>query len=140
MAGNLSKNGVSFVLEWETKNGREPKDVSQNRNFIGFDIMSIDNNGKNHRTIEVKSTEVKADKSFGIPDAFETEFTRRLKFVATHLYVVVFEKKSDTVSSLHVIPKEEIDKYSKKHIIVQHIKFASELQTRLNNDEFKQPA
>jgi len=129
----LDRRGIDYVLDYERKMGREPLDVSQKRNFVGFDIISVDRDKKDHRTIEVKSTA-----SVGIPDAFETEFTRGLRFVATHLYVVAFKKDEVTVESLHIIPKEEIDKYSDSHKMVQHIKFASTLKTRLKNGEFKQ--
>jgi len=134
MARALDRKGIAYALDYEKRMGREPLDVSQKRNFVGFDIISVDRHGKDHRTIEVKSTT-----SEGIPDAFETEFTRELRFVATHLYVVMFRKDEKTVESLHIIPKEEIDKYSANHRMVQHIKFASALKTRLKNGKFKQP-
>ena len=131
MARVLDRRGIAYVLEYEKKSGREPLDVSKKRNFVGFDIISVDRHGNDHRTIEVKSTT-----SEGIPDAFETEFTRGLRFVATHLYVVGFGKD---VIGLHVIPKEEIDKFSDRHRMVQHIKFASALKTKLRKGDFKQP-
>jgi hypothetical protein len=130
----LDRIGIDYALDYERKMGREPLDVSQKRNFVGFDIISVDRDKKDHRTIEVKSTT-----GVGIPDAFETEFTRGLRFVATHLCVVAFKKDEETVENLHIIPKEEIDKYSDSHKMVQHIKFASTLKTRLKNGEFKQP-
>jgi len=134
MARVLDRRGIAYVLEYEKKGGREPLDVSQKRNFVGFDVISVDRHGNDHRTIEVKSTT-----SEGIPDAFETEFTRGLRFVATHLYVVAFGKDAKDVVSLHVIPKEEIDKFSGRHRMVQHIKFASALKTKLRKGDFKQP-
>lgn len=134
MVRALERGGIEYALSFEKNQGREPVDVSRKRNFVGFDIISVDRQGSDHRTIEVKSTA-----SEGIPDAFETEFTRGRRFVATHLYVVTFAKDEKTVESLHVIPKEEIDKYSDSHMMVQHIKFASALKTRLKNGEFKQP-
>jgi hypothetical protein len=134
MTRALDRRGITYVLDYEKRTGREPLDVSQKRNFVGFDIISVDRHGKDHRTIEVKSTTGE-----GIPDAFETEFTRGLRFVATHLYVVTFKKDEQTVDSLHIVPKEEIDKLSDSHRMVQHIKFASALKTRLRNGEFKQP-
>jgi len=103
----LDRKGIVCVLDHEKRMGREPVDVSQKRNFVGFDIVSVDRHGTDHRTIEVKSTTGE-----GIPDAFETEFTRGLRFVATRLYVVAFKKDEVTAESLHIIPKEEIDKYS----------------------------
>jgi len=134
MVRALDRKGITYVLEYEKRMSREPLDVSQKRNFVGFDIISVDRHGKDHRTIEVKSTTGE-----GIPDAFETEFTRGLRFVATHLYVVRFRKDEQTVDSLHIVSKEEIDKLSLSHRMVQHIKFASALKTRLRNGEFKQP-
>lgn len=85
--------------------------------------MSIDTDGEDHRTIEVKGT----SKKRRIPDAFETEFTRKLKFVATHLYLVRFDDEGKR-GKIHILPKKEIDKYSDQHREVSHIKFSNELQ------------
>lgn len=134
MPNRLDEMGVSFVLDYEKKEGRSPTDVSKKRKFVGFDIMSVSPKEEDHRTIEVKTT-----KGIGIPDAFGNEFTRELRFVATHLYVVCIAKEGETVNSLHIIPKKEIDKYNKNHKISQHIRFASQLTTRLKNGDFNQP-
>lgn len=123
---SISKKAVKLVLEYEESEGRNPVDVSSGQH-IGYDILSVDSDGEDHRTIEVKG-----GSSGGIPDAFETEFTRKLKFVATHLYFVLFgdeEKKG----KIHIIPKKEIDKYSDQHREVSHIKFASGLQNSIDD-------
>lgn len=134
---SLSEDGVSYALRYEERNGREPRDVSRGRKFPGIDIISFDGEG------DFRSIEVKATKGSGIPDAFETEFTRQLKFVATHLYVVRF-KRGGGFDSLHVVPKKVIDQYSTPdkhgtaHRIVQHIKFASGLMNRIARGEFQE--
>jgi hypothetical protein len=66
-----ARAGIKYVMHYERKHGRNPTDVSKNKSFTGFDIISIDKDDSNHRTIEVKATA-----KGGIPDAFETEFTR----------------------------------------------------------------
>jgi len=126
---NLARIGIEFVMEFEKKQGREPLDVSRQRRFVGFDVISVDKHGTDHRTIEVKTTEHR-----GIPDAFENEFTRQLRFVATHLYVVYV--KGET-KRLHIIRKKEIDKFADKHISTQHIRFASALMTKMKKGEFE---
>jgi len=134
---SLAQDGISCVKDYETRNGRNPVDVSKGRKFPGIDIISIDISKDDHRTIEVKAT-----KGEGIPDAFETEFTPGLKFVATHLYVVRFEEDGK-FDSLHIVPKDVIDEYSTSdrygtaHRIVRHIKFASGLQTKIKNGCFR---
>lgn len=130
---SMAQRGIQHVLEHERLNGRDPVDVSQRKGkkaFIGFDIISVDREGDDHRTIEVKSAKS------NIPDAHENEFTRTLTFVSTHLYLVQFMDDEKTVRSLHVIPKHVIDLYSQKHRLVRHIVFASALKTRLKGGEF----
>ena len=98
----------------------------------GYDILVTKRGGKKI-TIEVKGTE-KETKKISIPDAFETEFKIKpesIKFVADFLYVVTFLKKKKMI---YKIPKCVIDKYSSKHRIVKHVKFASALKTELNKD------
>ena len=101
----MADEGISYVMQYEKRCGREPVDVSRGRKFPGLDVMSIDNIDGHHGSIEVKATN-----GGGIPDAFETEFTRGLRFVATHLYVVNFKDRKP--SSLHIVPKNVIDQYS----------------------------
>ncbi len=123
------------MKKYEEDEGRRPLDVSQQRKYIGFDVMSVDPrpDGTDHRTIEVKSTRGK-----GIPDAFDTEFTRGLKFVATHLYLVRFAKRGNEPISLRIVPKAEIDKFSDEHRLGYRITFAQRLQRKVEGTEFKE--
>jgi len=66
---NLKKEG------WTVKARKEGK-------WIGFDLLAM--KGDEIRFIEVKGTA----KPFAIPDMAETEFTRNLTLIATHLYIV----------------------------------------------------
>jgi hypothetical protein len=132
MPNTLEQNGISKVIEYETKMKRNPQNVSRDREFGGFDILSEVDDGKPLK-IEVKSTFGK-----GIPDAYESEFTENLRFVATHLYVVCFEKETKKFKALHIISRKEVNKYQKKHKVVQRVRFASALQTKLNHGEFKE--
>ncbi|KXA99877.1 hypothetical protein AKJ41_04720 [candidate division MSBL1 archaeon SCGC-AAA259O05] len=77
----ISRRGINYVIKYEKEKGREPIDVSKSDSHIGFDVISTGE--KEARTIEVKATESET----GIPDAFSTEFTRDMKFVASHLYI-----------------------------------------------------
>jgi hypothetical protein len=133
MPNMLEQNGILHVIEYETKMKRNPRNVSRDRKFVGYDILSKSSDGKALK-IEVKSTFGK-----GIPDAYESEFSKDLRFVATHLYVVCFDKKTEDFKALHIIPKKEVNKYQKKHKVVQRVRFASALQTKLNHGEFKEP-
>ncbi len=115
----------------------DPVDVSQRRGkkaFIGFDIISIDRAGNDHRTIEVKASRS------NIPDAHENEFTRTLTFVPTHLYLVQFEEDEKTVRGLHIIPKHVVDQYSDRHKLVRRIVYANSLKTWVKGGEFQVPA
>lgn len=59
------------------------------------------------------------------------------------MYLVKF-KGNGEFDSLHVVPKSAIDEYSASerhriaHRITQHVKFASGLQTRVKNGEFRE--
>jgi hypothetical protein len=59
--------------------------------------------GNELRFIEVKGTE----KGFSIPDMIETEFTRNLTLIATHLYIVGNIKEKPI---LYIIPREAFKK------------------------------
>jgi len=84
-------------MDYEKKQGRHVMDVQSNGKFRGFDVFSFSKDKKDIRTIEVKGTA-----GSGIPDCFETEFTRSKKLIATHMYVVCFQNiKKPT---LYVIP------------------------------------
>jgi hypothetical protein len=98
----ISSRAVQFVIDYEIHQGREVVDVQTNKGFKGFDLFSFSKDKSDIRTIEVKGTA----KKNGIPDFFETEFTREKKLIATHLYVVYFETPQKP--RLHIIPASEI--------------------------------
>ncbi len=131
---SLADQGVGYVIKFEKRRGREAVDVSHNRRFVGYDVISVEPQGSDHRTIEVKASKQPLP---DIPDAFETQFTRTMRFVPTHLYVVMFGKDGRTVQSLHVIPKEEIDDHALEHRQVMGIKFASALKKKLREGKFR---
>jgi hypothetical protein len=124
----LQDKGIKTVMDYERKQKRKPVNVSTKNEFVGFDVISISHDGK-HRTIEVKTTQ--REKS--IPDGFENEFTRSLKLVATHLYVVYFDKANK--SHLYIVPKKEVDKC--KHREHRTIRFNSTLQNQIKKFEQK---
>lgn len=98
---SISRRAVSFVINYEQGNGRECVDVQSKGQFKGFDLFSFLPNKEDIRTIEVKGTQ-----SNGIPDMFETEVTRNKKLIATHLYVVKFDKNKNPIN-LFIIPAKE---------------------------------
>jgi hypothetical protein len=87
MSNTLEEKGISYVLEYETKKGREPLDLSRKREVGGFDILS---KGSDNKPLKI---EVKSSFGKGIPYTYESEFTSDQRFVATHLCVVCFDKK-----------------------------------------------
>jgi hypothetical protein len=97
---SVAKKAVSLVLKYEITRGWNPKDVSGNRTFIGYDIVSLGPGGET-RLIEVKGTRNK----HGIPDMTETEFTRNLTLIATHLYIV---GNINSEPLLYIIPRKEL--------------------------------
>ncbi len=96
----ISRKAVKIVMRYEIKNGRKPIDTQTNAKFKGFDVLSFSKDKKDIRTIEVKGTAVK---NWGIPDLFENELTRSGKLVATHLYLVKFNKNKN-FEKLFIIP------------------------------------
>ncbi len=97
---SVAKKAVSQVLKYEITRGWNPKDVSGNRTFIGYDIVSLGPEGET-RLIEVKGTR----KKHGIPDMTETEFTRNLTMIATHLYIV---GNINSEPLLYIIPRKDL--------------------------------
>ena len=95
---SISRKAVRFVVKYEKKQGREALDMQTDPKFKGFDILSFSEDKKDIRAIEVKGTQTK-----GIPDMFETEVTRNKKLIATHLYVVRFDKNKN-VERFFIIP------------------------------------
>ena len=39
----LDRRGITCVLDLEKRMGREPLDVSQKSDFVGFDIINVEN-------------------------------------------------------------------------------------------------
>jgi len=118
---SISDKAVKFVINYEVKQSRKAVEVSTNANFKGFDLISI-GKGNDIKTIEIKGTTGK-----GIPDAFETEFTRNKRLIATHLYVVYFE--NDKPKKLYIIPNSVIKPEHLKEVI--HYKFSSTFKTKI---------
>ncbi|MDP2709428.1 MAG: hypothetical protein Q8O93_05320 [bacterium] len=120
---SLSRTAVRFVADYEMKNDRQIIDVQSNKNFKGFDLISISKDSKDIKTIEIKGT----TRDRGIPDAFETEFSRNKKLIATHLYVVYFEQ--DNPKKLYIVPNSAIQPEHLKETV--HYKFSSTFKTKI---------
>jgi hypothetical protein len=105
---NLKKEG------WTVKKRKEGK-------WIGFDLLAM--KGDDLRFIEVKGTA----KPFAIPDMAETEFTRNLTLIATHLYVVGNVRENP---KLYIIPRRCFKKgyFSIKRTVHFKRKFNDEIQ------------
>jgi hypothetical protein len=101
---NIARRAVKIVMEYETKNNREPVDMQTNSKFKGFDVLSFSKDKKDIRAIEVKGTAVEG---WGIPDLYENELTRSGKLVATHLYLVKFKPNTKEFEKLFIIPASE---------------------------------
>jgi len=115
---------VDYVKDHMTREGwtvKTSKDVSGKQRWIGYDLLAM--RGNEFRFIEVKGTE----KKFSIPDMIETEFTRNLTLIATHLYVVGNLKK-DKKPVLYIIPRVALKKehFRVKRIIHFRKKFSEE--------------
>lgn len=119
---SVENRAIEFVLEYEKSKSREPEDVSRGRLFHGFDIISRNNTGEIVRLIEVKGS----TKKQSIPDAYETEFSRDLKLIATHLYLVGSIEKEPI---LYIIPREKIKKEHLKPKL--GFRFSSTFQTKI---------
>ena len=119
---SLSRKAVRFAIDFEEKNGRMVVDVQSDRKFRGFDIFSFSKDKKDIRTIEVKGTAGK-----GIPDCFETEFTRDKRLIATHMYVVSYENEEKP--KLFAIPASAFKPEHLKTTI--HYKISSPFVTRI---------
>jgi hypothetical protein len=120
---SIDERAVKFVLEFEKKRGWKPTDVSRKRSSIGYDILSTHAN--EIRAIEVKGTR----KEYAIPDAAETEFTRNLTLVATHLYIIGNMDNPNAKPVLYIIPRKDI---KREHLTIkQTIHFRSTFQKQL---------
>jgi len=119
---SVARKAVRFVLEYEKKNGRNVVDVQSDKKFRGFDVFSFSKDKKDIRTIEVKGTE-----RSGIPDCFETEFTRDKRLIATHMYVVNYVNPDEPV--LYVIPASA---FKSEHLRTNiHYKISSPFITKI---------
>lgn len=129
---SIADHGINVVEKYLKKEykGAEIENVAHRRDSKkpkGCDLV-VSHKGKTIK-IEVKATR----KEFSIPDAFETEF-KKGKFVADYLYLVT---QVDAKPKIYKIEKRLIDKHSKKHREVTHMKFASALKTELKNNPKK---
>lgn len=120
---NVSKKAIFFVERYERKQGREVINVQHNQAFKGFDLISISKNKKDIRTIEVKGT----IKEKGIPDCFETEFTRNKKLIATHMYVVSYINLEKPI--LYIIPASVFKPEHLKETL--HYRISSNFKTKI---------
>ncbi len=120
---SVSRKAVRFVLDYETQQGRTVVDVQSDKQFRGFDVFSFSKDKKDIRTIEVKGTERKN----GIPDCFETEFTKEKRLIATHMYVVNFSNPNKTV--LYAIPAAA---FKPEYLrTTMHYKISSSFKTKI---------
>jgi hypothetical protein len=127
---SISRKAVKFVIGYERKNDRDAIDMQTNSSFKGFDVLSFSKDKKDIRSIEVKGTQI----DNGIPDLFETELTRNKKLIATHLYVVKFNKKKDVIS-LFIVPADKIkSEYFKE---TRHYRICSTFKTK-ELDKYKE--
>jgi len=120
---SIAEKAVKLVLDYEKKRGWNPIDVSRNRSIIGYDVFST--HGNEIRTIEVKGTR----KESAIPDATDTEFTRNLTLIATHLYIVGNLEKPNENPILYIIPRKDV---KRKYLTIKRtIHFSSTFQKQL---------
>lgn len=118
---STEQKAINFVMDFEKAEGRVPEDVSHERLFRGFDIISR-KEGKPQRLIEVKGS---AKKGF-VPDGYESEFGRSLKPVFSHLYLVGNINKKPI---LYIIPRAKI---KPEHLTEKlTFRFSSEFHTKV---------
>lgn len=122
---SISRKAVTYVINYEKKRGNEVVDMQTNSAFKGFDVLSFSKNKDEIRAIEVKGTESEG----GIPDLFETEVTRTGKLIATHIYLVQFNKEKN-VQKLFIIPATNFkpEDFSE----TRHYRIRSNFYTRTN--------
>lgn len=117
---STSRKAVELILKYERDRGFKPLDVSRNRTFIGYDIISRGPDDE-VRLIEVKGT----SHEWGIPDMVDTEFTPRLTLLATHLYVVGNITKTP---KLYIVPRKDLKPEYLEKKITYHVKRAFQNQ------------
>ena len=116
----IEEIAVDFIKDYLTREGWTVKTKKEAKGkWIGYDLFAM--KGNELRFIEVKGTE----KDFSIPDMIETEFTRNLTLIATHLYIVGNIKEKPI---LYIIPREAFKKehFSTKQILHFKKKFDKE--------------
>ncbi|HIE13869.1 TPA: DUF3883 domain-containing protein [Candidatus Bathyarchaeota archaeon] len=104
----IEKIGMEIAIEYERKNGREPKDVSKEK--LGFDIRS---KGKD----EIRYIEVKARKDYGSVTLTQNEWFKAKRFKEQYwLYVVV---NATTKPELYIInnPYENLEAFEKVEVV-----------------------
>jgi Holliday junction resolvase-like predicted endonuclease len=103
----------------------------EGKKWIGYDLMAM--RKKEFQFVEVKGTE----KEFAIPDMVETEFTRKLTMIATHLYVVGNLNSSKKKPILYVIPRDAFsrDNFAAKRIVHFKRKYNGEFAAKYRSAE-----
>ena len=98
------KLAMDFVLDFEKKQGRHPKDVSTDKTVTGCDIIS------DGRYIEVKGVG-ESWKTYTWQGIHKTEYDRFRSDTANFfLYIVKFvDKNSTEVESIYIIPGTELE-------------------------------
>ncbi len=99
-----AKKAIEFVLDYEKKRGRNPEDVSINREHVGYDIKS------DNRKIEVKGIG-ESWASYNWQALYKTE-RECLKQNPSdfYLYIVKFvDKKADIIEGFYIIPGTDLE-------------------------------
>lgn len=101
------------------------------KKWIGYDLVAM--RKKEFQFVEVKGTK----KEFAIPDMVETEFTRKLTMIATHLYVVGNLNSPKKKPILYVIPREAFKRnnFATKRIVHFKRKFDKEFTEKYKKTE-----
>ena len=123
---STSYKAIEYVKNYERKEGREVKDVQNDRKYNGLDLIS--KNGA-VRKIEVKGT----TKEKFFPGFLGTEFTNNKKLKATHLYVVHIKNNK---YALYIIPRSKIKTKWVKKVPTYRIT-SSEAKKELLSEKYK---
>lgn len=101
------------------------------KKWIGYDLVAM--RRKEFQFVEVKGTK----KEFAIPDMVETEFTRKLTMIATHLYVVGNLNNPKKKPILFVIPREAFKRnnFATKRMVHFKKKFDDEFAEKYRRAE-----
>jgi len=108
-----AKKAIEFVLDYEIKQGRNPEDVSTNKEHSGYDVKSDD------RMIEVKGVG-ESWKTYTWQSLYKTEVEcLNNNPNSFYLYIVKFRnKESDEVVGFYIIPG--VDLKSKFRIEIEN--------------------